>query len=82
MKLSTTLPASTDPHATAALAHDLDAAGIDALWADEVYGFDAVSVLGYLAARTARAQLGSRILSLYSRTPTLAAMTAASFDAL
>jgi F420-dependent oxidoreductase-like protein len=46
----------------------------------EAYSYDAVSQLGYLAARTERLQLASGILQLYSRTPTLTAMTAAGLD--
>src|SRR5205807_9041221 len=46
----------------------------------EAYSFDAVSQLGYLAAKTERLQLASGILQLYSRTPTLTAMTAAGLD--
>src|SRR4051794_11301061 len=41
---------------------------------------DAVSTLGFLAAVTERAQLGSAILPLYTRTPTLLAMTAVGLD--
>jgi len=40
----------------------------------EAYAFDAVSQLGYLAARTQRAALVSGILPIFSRTPTLTAM--------
>ena len=39
-----------------------------------------MSRLGYVAARTTRAHIGSGILQLYSRTPTLLAMTAAGLD--
>jgi len=38
--------------------------------------------MGFLAARTERVQIGSGILPIYSRTPTLTAMTAAGLDAL
>jgi F420-dependent oxidoreductase-like protein len=46
----------------------------------EVYTFDAVSQLGYLAAVTDRVELVSAILPIYSRTPALTAMTAAGLD--
>jgi F420-dependent oxidoreductase-like protein len=46
----------------------------------EAYSFDAVSLLGFLAARTSRVRLASGIMQLYSRTPTLIAMTAAGLD--
>jgi F420-dependent oxidoreductase-like protein len=47
-----------------------------------LYGFDAISALGFLAAKTSTMQLMSGILPIYSRTPTLTAMTAAGLDAL
>src|SRR5919205_563379 len=46
----------------------------------EVYTFDAISQLGYLAAVTERVELLSGILPIYSRTPALTAMTAAGLD--
>jgi F420-dependent oxidoreductase-like protein len=52
------------------------------LWVAELYSFDAVSMLGYLAAHTERVELAAGILPLYSRTPTLTAMTAAGLDAV
>jgi F420-dependent oxidoreductase-like protein len=61
---------------------DLERAGLDLVWVAEAYGFDAVSLMGYLAALTERVQIGSGILPLYTRTPTLLAMTAAGVDAL
>jgi F420-dependent oxidoreductase-like protein len=60
----------------------LEAAGLDLVWVAEVYGFDAVSLMGFLAARTSKVEIGSGILPLYSRTPTLLAQTAAGVDAL
>ena len=48
----------------------------------EVYTFDAVSQLGYLAAVTERVELMSGIFPVYSRTPALTAMTAAGLDFL
>jgi F420-dependent oxidoreductase-like protein len=59
---------------------DLEHAGLDIVFVPEAYSFDAVSALGYLAASTERVQLASGILQLYTRTPTLTAMTAAGLD--
>jgi F420-dependent oxidoreductase-like protein len=59
---------------------DYEKAGLDIVFVPEAYSFDAVSQLGYLAARTERLQLASGILQIYSRTPTLTAMTAAGLD--
>ncbi|MBF6331298.1 LLM class F420-dependent oxidoreductase [Nocardia transvalensis] len=59
---------------------DLERAGVDIVFVPEAYSYDAVSALGYLAAKTERVQLASGILQLYTRTPTLTAMTAAGLD--
>jgi F420-dependent oxidoreductase-like protein len=59
---------------------DYEKAGLDIVFVPEAYSFDAVSQLGYIAARTERLQLASGILQLYSRTPALTAMTAAGLD--
>lgn len=59
---------------------DLERAGLDVVFVPEAYSFDAVSALGYLAAKTERVQLASGVLQLYTRTPTLTAMTAAGLD--
>ncbi|MBV9013352.1 MAG: LLM class F420-dependent oxidoreductase [Pseudonocardiales bacterium] len=59
---------------------DLERAGLDIVFVPEAYSYDAVSALGYLAAKTERVQLASGILQLYTRTPTLTAMTAAGLD--
>jgi F420-dependent oxidoreductase-like protein len=56
--------------------------GLDVVWVAEAYGHDAVSRLGYLAARTQRVELASGILPIYSRTPALLAQTAAGLDEL
>ena len=54
--------------------------GLDVVLLPEAYTFDAVSQLGYIAAKTERVELCSSILNIYSRTPTLLAMTAAGLD--
>ncbi|GAB2958714.1 LLM class F420-dependent oxidoreductase [Amycolatopsis acidiphila] len=59
---------------------ELEKAGLDVVSVPEAYSFDAVSQLGYLAARTERVELASGILQIYTRTPTLTAMTAAGLD--
>ena len=61
---------------------ELEKAGLDLAWVAEAYGFDGVSLMGYLAATTDTVQIASGILPLYTRTPTLLAMTAAGVDAL
>ncbi len=82
MLLSTQLQYGDDPIRNAESVVDMERAGLDVVWVAEAYSFDAVSLMGYLAARTERVQIGSGILPIYSRTPTLTAMTAAGLDAL
>jgi F420-dependent oxidoreductase-like protein len=61
---------------------DYEQAGVELITVPELYGFDAVSRLGYLAAKTSAAHLASGILQLYTRTPAMLAMTAAGLDAV
>jgi F420-dependent oxidoreductase-like protein len=61
---------------------DYEKAGVELITVPELYGFDAVSRLGYVAAKTTQAHIASGILQLYTRTPALLAMTAASLDDL
>jgi F420-dependent oxidoreductase-like protein len=82
VKLSTSVGYTGDPKKAAQRAKDLEAAGVDMIWVAELYSFDAISILGYLAAHTERVELASGILPIYSRTPTLTAMTAAGLDAV
>ena len=82
MNLSTLLNYGGDPKKVASQVQGLEAAGIDKVWIPEAYTYDAVSQLGYLAAVTTTIEIGSGIFPIYSRTPTLLAMTAASLDAL
>jgi F420-dependent oxidoreductase-like protein len=71
-----------NPAALAKRAQSLEKAGVEVLWASELYGFDGVSLMGFLACATETVQIGSSILPFYSRTPTLLAMSAAGIDAL
>ena len=61
---------------------ELEQAGLDLVWVAEAYGFDGPSLMGYVAAKTSTVQIASGILPIYTRTPTLLAMTAAGVDAL
>ncbi|MFI0445171.1 LLM class F420-dependent oxidoreductase [Actinomadura sp. 6N118] len=59
---------------------DFEKAGLDIVYVAEAYSFDGVSQMGYIAAKTERMQIASGILNIYSRTPTVLAMTAAGLD--
>uniref|UniRef100_A0AAU2K0C5 LLM class F420-dependent oxidoreductase n=1 Tax=Streptomyces sp. NBC_00049 TaxID=2903617 RepID=A0AAU2K0C5_9ACTN len=82
MELSMMLDYAGDPRQAADRAAELEAAGLDAVWVAEAWGFDSPTIMGYLAARTERMKIGSAILNVYSRTPGLIAQTAAGLDAL
>ncbi|MGE0298088.1 LLM class flavin-dependent oxidoreductase [Pseudonocardia sp.] len=50
--------------------------GLDVCWVAEAWGSDAVSVLGFLAARTERILLGSGVIQVGIRTPVAVAQAA------
>ena len=82
MKLGAMVGMRDDPDVLAAYARGLEDVGVEYVWTGEAYSADAVSIMGFLAAVTKRVQIGSSILPLYSRTPTLLAMTAVGLDKL
>jgi F420-dependent oxidoreductase-like protein len=85
MKLGLNLgyaPPGTNPADLFPLVQEAEGLGFDSVWVAEAWGTDAVSVLGWLAARTERIKLGSAIMQIPGRTPTNAAMTAATLDLL
>ncbi len=82
MRLSTTVMYAGDTKAAADQVAALEQAGMDVVWIAEAYGFDSPTLMGYLAAKTERVQIGSAILNIYSRTPALIAQTAAGLDAV
>lgn len=59
-----------------------ESAGMDIVYVAEAYGYDAPTLMGYIAAETETIQIGSGIVPVYTRTPTLLAMTAAGLDDL
>lgn len=80
MKLAMPLQYAGNPRETADQVVSLEKAGLDQIWVAEPYGFDAVSLLGYLAAKTETVELGAGILNVYSRTPGAMLQTAAGLD--
>ena len=59
---------------------ELEKVGVDIALVPEAYSYDAISQLGYLAAKTSTIELGTGVVPIYVRTPTLLAMTAAGLD--
>ncbi|MGX7828264.1 LLM class F420-dependent oxidoreductase [Actinokineospora sp. 24-640] len=68
--------------ANLALAREADRLGYSVAWVAEAYGSDAPTVLAWVAAQTERIDVGSAILQIPARRPTMAAMTAATLDTL
>lgn len=82
MRLGMILNYAADFKAGVAEVVEAERAGLEIVYVPEAYGFDAISQLGYLAAKTTRIEIASGVLPLYSRTPALIAMTAAGLDAV
>lgn len=61
----------------AKLAEDL---GYDSIWVPEMWGRDAFSILGLLAANTTTIKLATGIVPIYSRSPAIIAQTIATLD--
>ena len=56
--------------------------GVDFAWSAEAWGQDAVTPIAYLAAVTSRIRLGTGIMQITARVPSMIAMTALSLDRL
>lgn len=84
MKISMAIGAgaSLDPKRLSQHVADLEAAGVDMVWGGEVYGFDLVSTLAFVAGKTERMEIMSGILPIYSRSPTILAQTGMTIDTL
>ena len=56
--------------------------GYDSVWSGESYGTDAVTPIAWVLARTTTIKAGTGIMQMSARTPTCAAMTAATLQAM
>jgi len=54
--------------------------GVDQVWSAEAWGMDAIVPLAFIAARTSRIQLGTGIMQISARVPSMIAMTTQSLD--
>jgi F420-dependent oxidoreductase-like protein len=80
MKLGMPIAYAEDFEKTVDHIVEFEQVGVDRVMIPEAYGFDAVTQMGYVAARTRKLELAFGILPMFSRTPTLLAMTAAGLD--
>lgn len=60
----------------------LEALGYDSVWTAEAYGSDAITPLAFIAAHTKRIRLGTGVIQVGARTPTMTAMQLGTLDAL
>ena len=67
---------------SAEFARSAEQLGVDSLWVPEVWGYDALTGLAYLAACTERIRLGTFVVQLGSRSPALLATSALSLQEL
>jgi alkanesulfonate monooxygenase SsuD/methylene tetrahydromethanopterin reductase-like flavin-dependent oxidoreductase (luciferase family) len=54
----------------------------DSIWIPETWGMDCCSIMATISQITKKPKIGSSILNIYSRSPALAAMSAATIDVL
>ena len=80
MKLGTMINYSSSFHDSVNKVVEMEKAGLEVVWIPEAYSFDAVSQVGYLAAKTSSVQIGTGILNVYSRSAAAMAQTAAGCD--
>lgn len=64
------------------LLREAESMGFDSCWTSEAYGSDAVSISAWILANTTRLKVGTAILQMPARAPTMAAMTAISLHQL
>src|SRR4026209_3062687 len=64
------------------LVQQADRLGCPSVWSAEAYGSDAVSPLCWIAAQTKQIKVGTAIMQIPARTPTLTATTAPTIDQL
>ncbi|MEM7135635.1 MAG: LLM class flavin-dependent oxidoreductase [Myxococcota bacterium] len=57
-----------------------DRLGYDSFWLPEVWGYESFTLLTEIALRTKRIKLGTGIINVFSRSPALIAMQAATLD--
>ena len=69
-----------DPDSIVEFAQFAEEQGYDSVWMPELQGLDAFMVLSQIAGRTTDVGLGTGIVNVYSRTPALLAMSAATLD--
>ena len=82
MKLAMTLKFSPTSGIDMDLVWEAERLNYDAVWCGEAYGTDAVTPIAWVLAQTKRIKAGTSIMQMPARTPTCAAMTAMTLQAM
>ena len=82
MKLAITLKFSPSTGVDMDLVREAERLGYDAVWCGEAYGTDAVTPVAWVLAQTKKIKAGTSIMQMPARTPTCAAMTAMTLQAM
>jgi F420-dependent oxidoreductase-like protein len=81
-QLRVAVAGSADGAAEIEFVREAERLGADSAWVPELWGHDALTQIGYLAARTSRIALGTSIVQLGARSPALLATSAMSLQQL
>jgi F420-dependent oxidoreductase-like protein len=82
MKLAITFRVSPENGVDMETLWEAERLGYEAAWCGEAYGTDAVSPVAWVLAQTKKIKAGTGIMQMPARTPTCAAMTAMTLQAL
>src|SRR5687768_16128358 len=82
MRLGIVLGYSGAQNIDIGLVREAERLGYDSVWTSEAYGTDAISPAAWILAQTSRTKVGTAIIQMSARTPTMAAMTAMTLQAL
>src|SRR5437660_9772351 len=82
MKLAMTLKFLPTSGVDMELVWEAERLGYEAVWAGEAYGTDAVTPVAWVLAQTMKIKAGTSIMQMPARTPTCAAMTAMTLQAM
>lgn len=75
-------PLNDDWEAAISYAVEAERLGVDMAWSVELWGYDAVTPLAHLAAKTSSIRIGTGIMQIGARTPAMTAMTAMTLASL
>ncbi|MDG1462456.1 MAG: LLM class F420-dependent oxidoreductase [Gammaproteobacteria bacterium] len=82
MKLGLVASSLAELYLPVELVKQAEALGFESVWTAEAYGSDAVSPAAWLLAQTNSIKVGTAIMQMPARTPTMAAMTALTLNQL